>query len=244
MRNKQVVIQLILMFCLVFTIQAYTDLVIPQATDTSFDRNQLGDGDQIFQEDFQQKYKSKDFDYDDVKPTDSWFRKFWRWLFREKSDPISPGWTYFFKGLVILVFAYGLYVLANIIMGKKGNWFLYSRGDDQNLSYGLSESDLAETDFTTLIQQAIAQSDFRSAVRYHYLRVLHLLTQHKIIDFHKDKTNSDYSYEIKNTRLRSDFQYLSYIYDYTWYGAFDMQRAEYDIAHSAFSDLEKKIANG
>jgi hypothetical protein len=45
---------------------------------------------------------------------------------------------------------------------------------------------------------------------------------------------SIYLYEIKSTGLKTDFQYLSYLYNYIWYGEFEMPDHTFQHAKKAF----------
>jgi hypothetical protein len=67
------------------------------------------------------------------------------------------------------------------------------------------------------------------------------MSHKNIIELHKDKTNSDYQYEIKNAPLRQSFGYLSYIYDYAWYGEFEVSRSDYEHAAKAFDETLQMI---
>lgn len=48
-----------------------------------------------------------------------------------------------------------------------------------------------------------------------------------MIDWHYDKTNSDYLKEIKNDNTKQLFKRASYVYDYIWYGDFPVDEQLY-----------------
>ena len=58
------------------------------------------------------------------------------------------------------------------------------------------------------------------------------MSEKSIIDWNPEKTNSDYWYEIKIESLKNDFSYLSYLYNYIWYG-------EFEITESSFESMKK-----
>ena len=72
------------------------------------------------------------------------------------------------------------------------------------------------------------------AIRYYYLWTLKKLSERNIIEWHVDKTNTDYLYEIQSKELKDNFQYLSYLYNYIWYGEFEMNDITFNQAQKAF----------
>jgi hypothetical protein len=58
-----------------------------------------------------------------------------------------------------------------------------------------------------------------------------------------EKTNSDYLYEIKELSQKEDFAYLSYLYNYIWYGEFELDEATFLKAKTAFEKTIKSIGN-
>lgn len=202
--------------------------------------------DRTFKADFKQKYTDKSFDYVEPKHKKSAFEKFLEWLFNNPSKSESKGsfsafWAWLIYGIIGIALIYTIYILVSVLLGKKGAWLIFKKSDDKGVFYGDDEEAILETDYNALINSAIASGDFRLAVRYHYLLVLQKLAAKGIITLHQDKTNSDYRYEIKDKKLNQSFGYISYIYDYTWYGAFDMGRFEYEMASGAFDETTNMI---
>ena len=198
-----------------------------------------------FRNGFEHKYGSSDFDYREEINEKSAFRRFLERLFSESADNKSGGLGTFLVWLIrivmVLALLYGVYIIISVLIGKEGNWFFVKKSDLKKLSYGIHEDEIKGTDYSKLIQSSEKNGDFRSAVRYRYLLLLQRLSGKGIIDFHRDKTNTDYKYEIKDKSLSASFDYVSYIYDHTWYGAFDMSPVEYQMASIAFDDTIKMI---
>jgi len=63
----------------------------------------------------------------------------------------------------------------------------------------------------------------------------------KVIEWDIEKTNSDYLYEIKNEKLRNDFAYLSYLYNYIWYGEFELEEETFTKAIQSFEKTSKTL---
>ena len=197
-----------------------------------------------FRDGYKEKYGSDDFNYTEKKEEKSAFIKFLERLFRNTAENTGGGMALVFIWLIriilLLCILYGVYVLVSVLMGKEGTWF-FKKSDVKRLTYGITEEDIAGTDYHEWIQKAVKDGDFRSAVRYHYLFTLQKLSGKGHIDFHRDKTNTDYRYEIKDKKLAGAFGYVSYIYDHAWYGAFDMNEGDYRLAAVAFDDTIKMI---
>ena len=77
------------------------------------------------------------------------------------------------------------------------------------------------------IEQIILLLDQHTTLSHIDLKSLKLLTSKDIIEWHFDKTNSEYLNEIKNENTKSVFKRISYIYEYVWYGEFTIDEAAY-----------------
>ncbi|RXG16335.1 hypothetical protein DSM03_103522 [Leeuwenhoekiella aestuarii] len=100
------------------------------------------------------------------------------------------------------------------------------------------EQDIIEThDIESLITQALHENNYRLAVRFYYLLVLQKLSKKDIIDWQVQKTNADYVYEIKSEGLRNDFTKLTRIYDFIWYGNFDVNETDFLKAEKEFKQI-------
>ena len=100
------------------------------------------------------------------------------------------------------------------------------------------EQDIIETqDIHSLITQAVRENKYRLAVRFYYLLVLQKLSQKDIIDWQVQKTNADYVYEIKSEKLRKEFTKLTRIYDFIWYGTFDVNETDFLKAEKEFKQI-------
>lgn len=187
---------------------------------------------------FKSKYKGEAFDYTEKAPKPKP---------AEKRDPSFPfeglleAFVYFLYIVIGLGIIIGVYILVSVLLGKEGAWLLNKKSDDKSIFYGDELDQSADTDFKSLIQKALEVNDYRLAIRYQYLFLLQKMSHKNIIELHKDKTNSDYQYEIKNVTLRQSFGYLSYIYDYAWYGEFEVSRPDYEQVAKAFDETLQMI---
>ena len=204
-----------------------------------------------FNSNFKQKYKGNAFTYEFKTPEkNGWDRfkeavaAFFRKLFNISDGKTSMQIaTYFIRILAFAIISYVFYLLIKSLMNKEGQWILGKDSSKKVIdSYDL-EKNLQSVDFEKLIQKSLLENEYRLSIRYYYLWVLKQMTSKNIIDWDPEKTNSDYLNEIKNEALKAHFGYLSYLYNYTWYGAFDLDEAGFVKAKLAFEKVIKSIAN-
>ncbi|MCW3076828.1 MAG: hypothetical protein JWO32_1437 [Bacteroidetes bacterium] len=101
--------------------------------------------------------------------------------------------------------------------------------------------DLHEINFDEKIKQLVLMADYRGAIRWHYLKMLFVFDKKGIISFAPHKTNIDYSYELKGKQTYNDFKKLSRIYDYVWYGQFNLTEETYIKNAEIFKTVENQI---
>ncbi|MFZ1306638.1 MAG: DUF4129 domain-containing protein, partial [Ferruginibacter sp.] len=98
-----------------------------------------------------------------------------------------------------------------------------------------------ESDFDALIRQSLQSGNYRHAVRYQYLRTLHLLAEKNMVQLAPDKTNFQYVSEIANRNHQQPFASLTLNYEYVWYGEFEIDKNIYDKIESNFRGFNQKI---
>ncbi len=254
---KRRIILFVLVFMVAFkftsiTSQVYSDSVQVDDFDLLCDINIISDSfkentfsERHFDSNFKDKYSSDEFNYSEKEKKKGWLGRFVDWLSKRGDSQNTDGYAMFLiwtlRILTFIAIVYGVYVVISILMGKDGAWLFYQKSDKKALNYGITEENLNTNDFTNLFQEAKLAGDFRLAVRYRYLLLLQQLNTNGDIKYHVEKTNNDYSYEIKNKELSDLFTYVSYIYDYTWYGAFYISDHEFNRALSAFDKTAKMM---
>lgn len=181
-----------------------------------------------FKEKLESKYSGSEFNYVDnlkepkAKPP------------RKPSTGMN-GFSYFMSS--IFPFLLGLVVVLILLksfMNTESGFWNIRAAKKENTKKLVSEEDeeIDEADYERRLQQSILNHDYRLATRFYYLILLNKLSQKNHIEYHRDKTNSEYLFELNKT-MRSSFSYLSYIYSYVWYGEFPIGKIE-------FSAVEKK----
>lgn len=133
----------------------------------------------------------------------------------------------FIRGLYIIFFLTIMFIATRLILKHKGRWFL---DKSDTLFYNENEENIEKIkveSFIELIKKYENEANFQQSVRLYYLWILKIFSEENHIKWHIEKTNSDYIREITNPQLKSDFQQLSYLYNYVWYGKFTVDKAQY-----------------
>lgn len=186
-----------------------------------------------FSENLKEKYADEDFKYvDEHKAKDK----------KDLKESSFLKFFIFFMGKVfpILLAIFVIIIVLKVVLGLDLQFWKSTpktRKDAKKLVY--EDEDIHEVDLESLIKQSIENKDFRLSIRYYYLAVLKKLSTHQFIAYHKDKTNSEYLFEIENTAIRNQFSYLSYIYSYVWYGEFVIDDAHFKIAQNKYQSFLK-----
>jgi hypothetical protein len=96
------------------------------------------------------------------------------------------------------------------------------------------DSEKIEEDWFLKAQESKKRQDFKMSIRYYFLAYLKQLHIEKHIEFHKDKSNREYRYEIADQNVQGEFELLSRVFDYCWYGDFAVDEPQFSRAEQLF----------
>lgn len=99
--------------------------------------------------------------------------------------------------------------------------------------------DIQTLDTDVLLNQALAKGDYRGAVRIQFLKVLKDLSTKERINWRKEKTNRDYSRELRKEVYGRQFNELTTIFDYVWYGKQELPLSKYNAIDLQFISFTK-----
>lgn len=196
-----------------------------------------------FNPQFKENYTSNEFQYEtkvDNGKLSAWER-FWKAvsdflsnLFdsRNTDRSVSP-LGLFMRIISFLIIGFVIYMIVKIIINKDGGWIFGKATKNIKVSE-LVEENIHTTNFNKLIQKAKNEKEYRTSIRYYYLWLLKSFSDKEIIEWDIEKTNSDYFYEIKDETTKLEFQFLSYIYEYCWYGEFTINETDFEKAEKSF----------
>ncbi|MDR1155176.1 MAG: DUF4129 domain-containing protein [Bacteroidales bacterium] len=92
-----------------------------------------------------------------------------------------------------------------------------------------------------MLEKALDEKQYRLAVRLTYLIVLKRLADAGQIHWQADKTNRSYFDELSDETLRQPFANLTRLYEYVWYGDFDIHAEHYRDIEADFNELNRRL---
>lgn len=204
-----------------------------------------------FPKNFKKKYTDEAFIYEFKTPEKNAWDRFKEWLagilknlFSFSSNEASLNFVgILLKVIAVLIVIFVIYLIVKALMNKEGQWIFGRNSDKKGMNYTEIEKNLHLVDFEKLIKETLASGEKRLCIRYYYLWLLKKMSEKHLIVWDVEKTNSDYLYELQNQSQKEDFAYLSYLYNYIWYGEFELDEATFEKAKNAFETTIKSIGN-
>lgn len=184
--------------------------------------------------DLKEKYNGKSFQYTpesekkekDIKKIEESIKKI---------DGMDLSWLG--KAFVAVLIVFLAVVFIKAFYGSSLSLPKKKQSSEKDIELVEEEEVNMEQNFNKKIHSAIEAKNYRLATRYYYLQTLKNLTNKKIIQFHIEKTNLDYQFEIKNRAQRDGFKSLSRLYDYIWYGKFPIDELDFKKIQAQFNDF-------
>lgn len=193
-----------------------------------------------------EKYSGDEFDYE-VKTGESqnlldrFFRWLGSWLDNTFGINVPPGVYKVLEWLIyILMTGLVIFLLIKLFVNERFE-AIFAKKAKVLGSVELAEEHIEAIDFDALLAEALREKNYRSAVRYQFLKLLKLLSQKEIIEWHFEKTNADYQNEIEQPELQKGFAKLAYLYDYVWYGEMAITQARYENEAKRFEKMNLRL---
>ncbi|KVV14135.1 DUF4129 domain-containing protein [Flavobacterium sp. TAB 87] len=204
-----------------------------------------------FVKNFKDSYKEADFMYEFKTPEKNAWDRFKDWLaqlfqklFQFSSNETSVNLVKIvLKVIAAAVVIFVIYLIVKAIINKEGQWIFGKDSHKKNINYSDIEKNIHLADFEKLIQESLQSGHKRISIRYYYLWLLKTMAQHHHIKWDIEKTNTDYLYELKNQAHKEEFGYLSYVYNYIWYGEFEIDENTFVKAEQRFKKALKTFSN-
>jgi hypothetical protein len=234
--RKSIASLLLTVIFFVYSQETHSNVIDVKNDSTVFNKNINNSNERKFSSTLKEKYTGKDFEYIEDAPGE-----------KEKPSPIDAGILQFIVFFMSRIFPFllAVFIIFIILKGFVGFDVHFWKPNKtikrtkEKLIY--EDEDIHKVDFEDLLKKAIDSHNFRLAIRYYYLMTLKGLSAKKIIDYHKDKTNLEYLFEIENTAMRSKFSYLSYVYTYVWYGEFTVDEQSFKAAENKYQSFLNMI---
>lgn len=205
---------------------------------------------ELSEDDLSSYRNNEDFNYEMVEQESTWlddvrnwfynlFRQLFEWIFGvEKATSFLAT---FLQILPYLLLALFLYLVIRFFVNSHARSVLLNKKNPNTVSLSEEERIIKTEDIEQLIKDALAQNDYRLAIRYYYLFILKQLSERNLIDWQRQKTNDDYIEELSNPELKNSFGRATFLYDYIWYGEFPVDQERYSQVEQVFATLKKSI---
>lgn len=192
----------------------------------------------------------KDFQYKVEKKEKTWLDKVLKWIGKRLLEFLQ--WLFGERravgifNFIVNIFPYVIAILMMVLLLKI---FLNVQTDSllgrsnvvSKIQISEDEEIIQNKDIKGLIEKALENKEYRLAIRYHYLYVLQRLELKQLIKWEIQKTNHDYEREISDKELKKHFKDLTYLYDFVWYGHFNIDPTNYKKAVAQFDRMEGLI---
>lgn len=162
---------------------------------------------------WQNAKKGMDFDKSDAKPKINSEN-------RQAPFSLNPETGLLWIRIVVIIIALvALFFLIRSWMGMKTpvNRKLSDEGAGTPTMEDV-ESGFMEMDLKKLVQHAIANEQYAAAVRLYYLQIIKILAHKGFIHWKKEKTNSEYANELRQTVFYETFLELTRLFELVRYG--------------------------
>lgn len=156
----------------------------------------------------------------------------------------APGWiksptvkwiaaTVFILLLVLTLY----YILRNVQFSKEQK----ISSDIISFAIDNAEKDLEKAELDQLLEQCIAQKEFRSAVRILYLKTIQNLHLSGKIQWKKEKTNRNFLNEMRNDKAYPMFRQLTWSYETVWYGDHAIEEVHFRKIEKIYHSIDPKV---
>lgn len=204
----------------------------------------------ISEADLENYRNNPDFDYVSTEGV-SWFFLFWEWLKRMLQNILEAIFGNMLSESAILFILqvlpyFAIAVLAFIFykLILKGLLKTYATKQPERGLVALTDDEklILEADLSALQKEALEQQNYRSALRYGYLKTIKHLSEKGHIKRAPEKTNTDYLAELSQTEYETPFSKLTHWYDFVWYGNMPLDAARYAVLEDLIHRITQPIA--
>jgi len=194
-----------------------------------------------------------DYDYDkDLHLHTLWWERLFNWIGHELEKVFGPLLEKIFGnrfGIWLLRHLHWLILAFTVIFllfyfRKRIFRGVFSAEASRPRQVTAMEENIQALDLDQLLAEAEKAEDWRTALRYHYLKVLRRLTDEGLIQWQPRYTDRDYLRQLKDPADRAAFGEISFLFKWAWYGDAPMNEARYRNMLPAFVRFHTPNGNG
>lgn len=196
--------------------------------------------------------KDPQFNYNDREGAGemSFLERVWIWLMQTlfgwmQHAHVDGTWMGLFLTILKYLFYAAVVALVVFVVIKAigldvGN--LFGRKAKQiDIPYSEAIEDINAIDFDAELEKALAQHNYRLAVRLLYLHALKQLDSLQLIRWQMDKTNAAYINELTDPSQKQVFGLITRQFEYVWYGNFNIDKQSFINISQLFNDFKQQL---
>lgn len=163
-------------------------------------------------------------------------------IIRPKHEFKNPS---LFKNSVLVIIGIALLVLIILLINSALNAKTPVKIKTSVLIEETDDPDVFQvSDLEKHLQEAVADENYRLAVRIRFLMLIKLLKDNNHIEWKNEKTNSDYCHEVSKHSYKQNFKYLINVFEKVWYANYKVDKAAYDFLAGKYSLIHQQIERG
>lgn len=139
--------------------------------------------------------------------------------------------TYIILGVLLVLLIYRIVVVNNLFMTKSST--------KRTVNSGEHPSEIDDGNLDDRIQTAINERNYRAAVRFMFLKSLRGLNEKGWIRYNAQATNHEYISQVTPYGVGKEFGFLTYLYEYVWYGEFVLTEDQFNKVQQNFQQFYK-----
>lgn len=116
--------------------------------------------------------------------------------------------------------------------------------EDKKIKHDLDDippSEIPKSELQIRLEKALLNKDYRLAIRIYFIFLIKELSEKKLINWEKEKTNYSYLVEMRNHKYYNEFDETVMLYELIWYGKRKINEDDYHKIEPQFKSLVEKI---
>lgn len=186
---------------------------------------------------------SEDFRYyEEVRPANTFWERLGNRLKKWLREVLYQGqasgiWEIIIYVIIAAAIVYLVIKMQHVEVGS----LFGKKSTNSEMPYDVFEENIHALDLQAMLEEAVSQRDFRKAIRLQYLQSLKMLTDRGLIQWRPGKTNRSYITEIDQPEIRQEFEQLTSMFEYVWYGGAALGDELYSSARAAFINFDAHL---
>lgn len=184
----------------------------------------------------------RNFIYDDKPEPVSPGSSFWSWV-REQLQKLfrTKAMGYVLENMNYIIMALAALIVILVIRKLSLSGVIYRRDKTAVYFHAGAAQEEMNVDPDLMISEAVKNKDFRTAVRYYYIRSLKHLAGKEMIEWQVNKTNSQYIKELREPGIKNPFEKLTLLFEKAWYGGTNLEEAHFEEARNLFEAFYQAV---